>query len=120
MKTNIAIRIILVTIFIALLAATTGCESVVRGGANVVLEDVSVGSLSTEGKPVTGLPSQKVDLLLKVSANEVRIRTEGDKTIVTLNPSGATVIIGPDSTMFDGVDPDKVEIQWQTSESTEK
>jgi hypothetical protein len=117
MKENI-IRITLFAIFTALLVSALGCDGAVRGGANIILEDVSVGSLSTEGKPVTGLPSQKVNLRLKVATNEVRIRTEGTKTIVTLNPSGATIIISPDNTMFDGVKPEQVEIQWQTTEST--
>lgn len=119
MKINI-IRISLFTVFIALLVLAPGCSGAGRGGVNVILEDVSVGSLSTEGKPVTGLPLQKMNLRLKVATNEVRIKTEGTKTIVTLNPSGATIIMSPDNTMFDGIKPEQVEIQWQTSESTKK
>ena len=115
-----AIGIALAIFVITSLATFIGCDGAVRGGASILLEDVSVGSLSTEGKPITGLPSQKVDLLLKVSANQIKIKTEGNKTIVTISPSGAKVIISPENTMFDGIKPEQVEIKWQVPDSTKE
>jgi len=119
MNKTITIKIALLALLTAGLLAALGCGDVVRGGAEVVLEGVSVGSVSMEGKPVSGLPSQKVNLKLKVASNEVRISTTGGKTTIKLNPSGATVVIGPEGTSFTGVKSDQVEVQWQT-ESTGK
>ncbi len=119
MNKPFAVKIALLALLTAGLLAALGCGDVVRGGAEVVLEGVSVGSVSMEGKPVSGLPSQKVNLKLKVASNEVRISTSGGKTTIKLNPSGATVVIGPDGTSFTGVKSDQVELQWQT-ESTSK
>lgn len=116
MNKNLAIKITLLLLLIAGLAAALGCGDVVRGGAKVVLEGVTLGTMSMEGKPVQGLPSQKVNILLKVATNEVRINTEGGKTTLKLNPSGAIVVIGPEGTSFTGTKSDEVEIQWQTTE----
>lgn len=116
MKKALAIRIIVLALLIAGLTAALGCDSMVRGGADVVLEGISVGSVSMEGKPVQGLPSQKVNVILKVATNQVRINTSGGKTTIKLIPSGATVVIGPDGTSFTGVKPEQVEMQWQTAE----
>jgi hypothetical protein len=121
MKTTVIARIALLTLLLAGLFAALGCDdAMVRGGAEVVLEGISVGSVSMEGKPVSGLPSQTVNMVLKVSASEVRISTTSGKTTIKLNPSGATVSIGPDGTTFTGVKPDQVVIQWQTTTTTTK
>jgi hypothetical protein len=120
MKKALAIRMILLTLLIAGLAAALGCDNIVRGGANVVLEGVSMGSISMEGKPVQGMPSQKVNVILKVATNDVRINTIGDRTTIKLNPSGAIVVIGPEGTTFSGVKTEQVEIQWQTSDQPGK
>lgn len=112
------VKIALLVVLIAGLVAAWGCDDVVRGGANLVLEGISIGSVSMEGKPVAGLPSQKVNLVLKVASNEVRVSTSNGKTTIKLNPSGATVVIGPEGTTFTGVKAEQVEIQWQTTEST--
>ena len=114
MNKTFAIKSALLALLIAGLAAALGCGDVVRGGAEVVLEGVSVGSVSMEGKPLSGLPSQKVNLKLKVASNEVRISTVGGKTTIKLNPSGAIVVIAPEGTTFTGLKSDQVEVQWQT------
>jgi hypothetical protein len=119
MKKNLAIKITLLVLLIAGLVSAMGCGEAVRGGAKVVLEGVSVGSMSLEGKPLQGLPSQKVNVILKVSANEVRVSTQSGETTITLKPSGAKVVIGPAGASFTGVEPDQVEMQWQTNESEE-
>lgn len=115
MKKALVIRITLLVLLMAELSFALGCDSMVRGGANVVLEGVSVGSVSMEGKPVQGMPSQKVNIVLKVATNDVRINTIGDRTTIKLNPSGAVVVIGPEGTTFTGVKTEQVEIQWQTT-----
>jgi hypothetical protein len=118
MKKTLAVRITLLALLITGLAAALGCDSVVRGGADVVLEGVSMGSVSMEGKPLQGMPSQKVNLVLKVATNQVVINTSGSTTTLKLNPSGATVVIAPEGTTFTGVKSDQVEIQWQTTDSS--
>ena len=119
MKKNLVIKITLLLLLIAGLAAAVGCGDAVRGGAKVVLEGVSVGTMSMEGKPLQGLPSEKVNVILKVAANEVRVSTQGGETTIKLKPSGATVVIGSAGASFTGVEPDQVEIQWQTTETEE-
>jgi hypothetical protein len=118
MNKAFAIKIALLLVLITGLFAALGCDNMVRGGAEVVLEGVSVGSVSMEGKPVTGLPSQKVNLRLKVATNEVRINTSGGKTTIALKPTDAIIVIGPEGTTFTGVKSEQVEIQWQTTESS--
>ena len=116
MKKNTIIKIALLSLLIVGLFAALGCGDVVRGGAKVVLEGVSVGTMSMEGKPVQGLPSQKVNIVLNVGANEVRVNTVGGKTTITLKPSGAVVVIAPEGTSFTGVKSEQVDMQWQTTE----
>jgi hypothetical protein len=120
MKKLFVIKILSLTLLLAVLITIPGCDdTLVRGGADVVLEGVNVGSVSMEGKPVSGLPSQKVNLVLKVATNQVLINTSGGKTTIKLNPSGATVVITSEGTTFSGVKPDQVQIQW-SSETTTK
>ncbi len=120
MKKTLAIKITFLVLLIAGLIAALGCESMVRGGADVILEGVSMGSASIEGKPIQGMPSQLVNLRLKVATNQVVVNTSGSKTTIKLNPSGATVVITPEGTTFTGVKPDQLEIQWQTTNTTSK
>ena len=95
------------------LVGSFGCTS---SGADVYLEGVSIGSLTVEGKPLTGLPSQTVNVVLKVDAKQINVSTVGGQTNIKLSPSNATVIIGPNGTSFTGVKPDQVEIQWPATE----
>ena len=95
------------------LFGSLGCTS---SGANVYLEGVTIGSLTVEGKPLTGLPSQTVNVVLKVNAKQINVSTVGGQTNIKLSPSYATVIIGPNGTSFTGVKPEQVEIQWPSTE----
>ena len=72
-----------------------------------------------EGKEVSGLPSQKVSLVLNISAKKVMISTDGDRTIIKASPSDAVIITGPDGISFSGVDPDKIELHFEQSISEE-
>ncbi len=113
MQTTLAIKVAVLMLLATGLVAAIGCDAA-RGGADIYIEGVSIGSVSLEGKPVTGLPSQKVNLLLKVGANKVTISEAGGKTTIKCSPSGATIVSGPDGIIFSGVESDKVELKWQT------
>jgi hypothetical protein len=95
---------------LALLPVSLSCSN--YGGADIYLEGVSIGSVSIEGKPVTGLPAQSVNIVLKTNANKVVISQSGGKTTIKLQPSGAVITSGPDGISFTGVQPDQVLFQW--------
>jgi len=109
-------KIIMIAAVIAVLFIGAGCGS--YGGADVYLENISIGSITVEGKPVTGLPTQKVNIVLKTGANKVMISQSGSKTIIKLQPSAAVVTSSPDGLSFTGVTADQVEIKWTTDNTT--
>jgi len=113
MKTNMAVMLAVLGLVTLGLFANIGCTST---GADVYLENVTIGSLTIEGKPLTGLPSQTVNVVLKVNAKQINVSTVGGQTNIKLNPSDAMVIISPTGTSFTGVKPDQVEIQWPSTE----
>jgi len=90
------------------------------GGADVYLEGVSISSVSVEGKPVTGLPTQNVNIVLKTNASKVMVSQSGGKTTIKLQPSGAVITSGPDGLSFTGVESDKVEIKWEKTATATK
>jgi hypothetical protein len=112
MKSNLAIALSVLGLLTLGLIGNLGCTS---SGADVYLEGVSIGSLTVEGKPLTGLPSQTVNIVLKVDAKQINVSTVGGQTNIKLSPSNATIIIGPNGTSFTGVKPDQVQIQWPTT-----
>ncbi len=113
MKTNMAAMLAVLGLATLGLFALPGCTGT---GADVYLEGVTIGSLTVEGKPLTGLPSQTVNVVLKVNAKQINVSTVGGQTNIKLNPSDAMVIISPTGTSFTGVKPDQVEIQWPSTE----
>ena len=117
MKLTSAIKLVILALLIACLGINLGCDAA-SGCADIYLEGVTIGSITVEGKPVTGLPSQKVDIVLKVGAGKITVNTTGGKTTIKVSPSGATVVSGPDGITFTGVPADQVEIKWQTTEPT--
>ena len=100
------------------LLAGAACSS--YGGADVYLQGVSIGSVSVEGKPVTGLPTQNVNIVLKTNASKVMVSQSGGKTIIKLQPSGAVITSGTDGISFTGVASDQVEIQWDKAATATK
>ena len=114
-KITPVIKLCILALFIMPLALSLGCGTG-AGCADVYLEGVTIGSLSVEGKPLSGLPSQKVDVVLNVNANRVTISTSGADTIITLSPSNATIVSTPNGITFTGVKPEQVEIEWQSTE----
>jgi len=96
---------------LALLPVSISCSN--YGGVDIYLEGVNIGSVSVEGKPITGLPSQNVNIVLKTNANKVMVSQSGGKTTIKLPPSSAVITSGPDGISFTGVEPDQVEFQWE-------
>ena len=113
MKTNMAVMLAVLGLITLGLFANLGCTS---SGADVYLEGVTIGSLTVEGKPLTGLPSQTVNVVLNVDAKQINVSTVGGQTNIKLSPSNATVVIGPNGTSFTGVKPEQVKIQWPATE----
>jgi len=111
MKTNLATRIALLLMLVAGLAVSLGCDSLT--GAEVYLEDVT---MSMDGKTISGLPSQKADVALKVSVKKVSISASGDDTVIRLSPSGAVITVGPDGIAITGLEPEQIEMKWQDTE----
>src|SRR4030042_806909 len=74
---------------------------------------VNIGSMSIEGKPLSGLPSQKVDVVLNVNANRITISKTGEATTIKLSPSNAIIVSTPNGITFTGVKQEQVEIKWQ-------
>lgn len=114
MKAISAVRIVtLVLLFASLAIINLSCDT--AGCADVYLEGVTIGSVTVEGKPVTGLPTQKVDILLNINAGKINISTSGPETIIKLSPSGTTIVSGPNGISFTGVKPEQVEFKWQST-----
>jgi outer membrane lipopolysaccharide assembly protein LptE/RlpB len=116
MNNRIVLKLLLPLLLIAMLFILTGCDSLVRGGTEVVLEGVSMGTLSMEGKPVQGLPTGKIDLVIKVPTNRVTITSTEDGMIVRLSPSEAVITKGASGLSITGVEPDEIEMRWQSTE----
>jgi len=71
-----------------------------------------------EGKPVTGLPAQTVNIVLKTNASKILVSQSGGKTIIKLQPSGAVITSSSDGLSFTGVKPEQVELKWNSDNST--
>ena len=114
MKCRIAFP--LIATLIALPILSISCSTVKNiGGADLRLEGVSLGDVSVEGKPVSGLPSKKVSLLLDVSAKEITVEYNDDGVILTAEPSGATVEIKESGVVVKGVKSEQVKVEWADS-----
>ena len=108
MKRTLIIVFLVVLLAIALISIS-GCGVV---GADVRLEGLNLGSIAMEGKPITGLPSDKINLDLNVAAQTVKVRTTANGTILTLVPSGATIEINGDAVTFKGLKAEQVKVEW--------
>ncbi len=108
-------RIIGIIVFMLLtttVAFTIGCKG---GGTDIRLEGVSLGTVMMEGKVVEGLPSEKVNLLLDVSTQEISIASGADGTVLTLSPSGATLEINSSGVSIRGLKPEQIKVEWVIS-----
>jgi hypothetical protein len=113
MKTNLVTMLALAALLTLGLIASLGCGTT---GADVYLEGVSIGSMSLEGKPLSGLPSQKVDIILNVNANKITVSTSGQDTTIKLSPSNAIIVSNPNGITFTGVKSEQIDIKWQGTE----
>jgi hypothetical protein len=112
MYRDFTVKITMVLLLAMLLVIAPACD-VVRGGATVHLHNVDIGGLSQSGKPIEGIPTGTVDIVLKVAADEIVIQSTDDGAVITLQPSGAVIKSGPDGMTITGVDPDKIDMKWQ-------
>src|SRR4030042_6825254 len=77
MKTNMAVMLAVLGLVTLGLFANLSCTT---SGADVYLEGVTIGSVTVEGKPVSGLPSQTVNIVLNVDAKQINVSTVGGKS----------------------------------------
>jgi hypothetical protein len=115
MKKTIAVNIAVLVFVMTLLGATLGCGDIVRGGAEVWLENVSVGNFTMDGKPIQGLPTSNISAVLKVSSNKISIKATPDGFIMTLSPSNAIITSGANGLSITGLDPDQIELKFQST-----
>jgi hypothetical protein len=109
------VTVILLVTMLALIAAfCTSCGVV---GADIRLEGLNLGTVSMEGKPLAGLPSDKINLDLDVSAQTVKVHTSGNSTIITMIPSGAVVEITGNTVSFKGLKSNQVKVEWAVNSS---
>jgi len=107
------IGVIVFILLIRTVAFTTGCNF---GGTNIKLEGVSLGTVTMEGKLVEGLPSDKVNLLLNVSAQEIKVAPTASGSVLTLSPSGATIEINSSVVSITGLGPEQIKVEWTVSQ----
>lgn len=107
------IGIVIVLLLITTLALNAGCNV---GGANIRLHGMSLGAVTMDGKPVEGLPSEKIDLLLEVSVKEITVDYSANGAILTLSPSGATLEISPSGIIINGMKPEQIRVEWAVSQ----
>ncbi len=114
-------RIIFFILLVMGLISITGCRA---AGAAISLQGVSLGTVAMERQPISGLPSDKVDLLFEVAAQTVQVSLSTDNsnagvTTLTLLPSGATIEIRAGGVSLKGFKPEQVKVQWATSSKSD-
>jgi hypothetical protein len=114
MKRIIKFVIPMVLLSVGLLSLC-GCGGI-ESGAQIRLEGLSLESLSMEGTPINGLPSDKINLLLDVSAETVKVTPNDTGTTLTLEPSGGSIEIGPGGVVITGIEPEQIKIEWASNE----
>ena len=107
------ILVIIVSLALAMtLALNSGCNV---GGANIRLEGISLGTITMNGKPVQGLPSDKIDLLLQVATKEITVKYDADGAVLISSQSGATVEIKAGSILISGIKSEQIKVEWAVS-----
>ena len=109
--------LLLTSVLFPILAFSIGCsDNEKETGADIKIEEVSLGGMGIEGKTITGLPSDEVSLLLDVSAEEIKVRYDEEGVTLTANPSGATIEIRDGGISIKGVKPEQLKVEWGTNE----
>ena len=103
------IGIIVSTLLAMTLVFSTGCGV---GGTKIRLPGMSLGTVTIDEKPVEGLPSEKIDLLLEVSIKEITVDYSANGAILTLSPSGATLEITANGIIINGIKPEQMKVEW--------
>jgi len=101
-----AIRLLILVLLFACSCEAAGLGTTIR------LEGVS---MYLDGKLISGLPSQKADIILKVPLNEISISSAGSETTLKIKPGDATITIKPDGVSINGVDSQQIKIEWQST-----
>lgn len=112
MRVRRTIGILMFALLAMALTFSSGCNV---GGANIRLEGMSLGTVTMNGTPIQGLPSDKIDLFLQVAANEITVKYDADRTTLTLSPSGATVEISASGILINGIKPEQMKVEWAVS-----
>ena len=108
MKRTNAIVLLVISLAMTLILFN-GCSAI---GADLRLEKLDLGAVAMEGKPLNGLPSDKINLVLDVAAQTIKVHTSANGTVLTIVPSGATITIDGDKVSFAGLKPDQVKVEW--------
>jgi hypothetical protein len=114
---NLKRAAIVVSLLVTLVLITAFCNSCGVVGADLRLEGLSLGTVAMEGKPLAGLPSDKINLDLAVSAQTIKVRTTGNSTTITMVPSGAVIEITGDKVSFKGLKANQVKVEWAVNAS---
>jgi hypothetical protein len=88
----------------------------IAGGAQIRLEGLNLGAVTMEGKPINGLPSDKINLLLDVSAETVRVKSNAGVTVLSLEPSGGTIEISTGGVSIKGVKSEQIKVEWSSNQ----
>ncbi len=105
--------IVITLLMILMVALVSGCAT---SGANIRLHGMSLGAVTMGGKPVQGLPSDKIDILLQVAANEIRVEySANSSTVLTLTPSEGTIDLTDNGVIINGVKPENIKVEWAPS-----
>jgi hypothetical protein len=106
------IGVVIALLLIITLALNIGCNV---GSTNIRLEGIITGPMMIDGKPIQGLPSEEIDLLLKVAAKEITVKYNDEGAILTLSPSGATIEIKDGGILINGIKPEQIKVEWAVS-----
>lgn len=110
---KVAAGIIAAILLTMTLVVSSGCNA---GGARIKIAEISLGEVAVDGKPVVGMPSDKINLLLEVSAQEITINYGANGTVLTVAPSGATVEITAGGIRIKDVSPEQIKVEWVISQ----
>ena len=105
-------RFVRMGLLVGLLAMALSLNACGVVGANLRLENVKLGVINMEGKPVDGLPSDKVNLDLDVSAQTITVEAGIDETVITIIPGGGSIHIKGNSVTLKGLKPEQVNVEW--------
>jgi hypothetical protein len=111
MLKSMQVKVALLALVLVAVLGSIGCD-MATGGAEITLEGVTFSGVAMEGKPITGLPSDKVNIIIKAKANKVSVRNTSQGVSMTLNPSGATIDFGANGISIKGVKPEEMQMEW--------